>query len=143
MQAPAPMAPAAASPYQPPASGMLKGNIYAFQKWLMIGLALLVFSAAFGELPFTSSMPDMADYDMTDTKEAEEYADDVDSYMFQISFFGAISAVLQTGALTMLSYAFVREAQEEQGQHVGMRIAFMLAAVVLITSIVGRGFSLF
>jgi hypothetical protein len=143
MQAPAPMAPAAASPYQPPASGMFKGSIYAFQKWLMIGLALLVFSAAFGELPFASSLPDPADYDLTVTKEAEEYADDVDSYMFQISFFGAVSAVLQTAALTMLSYAFVREAQEEQGQHVGVRIVFMLAAVVLITSIVGRGFSLF
>lgn len=143
MQAPAPMAPAAASPYQPPASGMFKGSIYAFQKWLMIGLALLVFSAAFGELPFASSLPDPADYDLTVTKEADEYADDVDSYMFQISFFGAVSAVLQTAALTMLSYAFVREAQEEQGQHVGVRIVFMLAAVVLITSIVGRGFSLF
>ena len=43
----------------------------------------------------------------------------------------------------MLAYAFVREAQEEQGQHVAMRITLMLAAVVLVTSIVGRSFSLF
>jgi len=132
-----------ASPYQPPAASMVKGSMYAFSKWLMIGMALLVFASAFAQFPLASSVPDIADYDMTSEKEAEQYDDDVDSYAFQLSFFAALSAILQTGALTMLAYAFVREAQEEQGQHVAMRITLLLAAVVLVTSIVGRSFSLF
>ena len=122
---------------------MGKANMYSFSKWLMIGLSLLVIASAFGQLPLASSAPDVSDYDLTDDKEAEQYADDVDSYSTQISVFGALASILQTGSLTLLAYAFVREAQEETGQHVAMRITLILGAVVLITSIVGRSFSLF
>jgi len=121
---------------------MAKGSVYGFQKWLMIGMALLVMSAAFGQLPFASSQPDAADYDLLDEKEADQFKEDVDSYATQISLFGAVSAVLQTAALVMLAYAFVREAQEENGQHIAMRVTLMLSAVVLVTSMVGRNFSL-
>jgi len=117
--------------------------MYSFSKWLMIGLSLLVIASAFGQLPLASSAPDVSDYDLTDDKEAEQYDDDVDSYATQISVFGALASILQTGSLTLLAYAFVREAQEETGQHVAMRITLILGAVVLITSIVGRSFSLF
>ncbi|MFZ9047703.1 MAG: hypothetical protein ACO20Y_02785 [Poseidonia sp.] len=144
MQAPLPPPAApAASPYQPPAGAMGKANMYSFSKWLMIGLSLLVIASAFGQLPLASSAPDVSDYDLTDDKEAEQYDDDVDSYATQISVFGALASILQTGSLTLLAYAFVREAQEETGQHVAMRITLILGAVVLITSIVGRSFSLF
>ena len=122
---------------------MGKANMYSFSKWLMIGLLLLVIASAFGQLPLASSAPDVSDYDLTDDKEAEQYDDDVDSYATQISVFGALASILQTGSLTLLAYAFVREAQEETGQHVAMRITLILGAVVLITSIVGRSFSLF
>jgi len=120
MQPPLPPVSAqAASPYQPPAAAMTKGNIYSFPKWLMIG------------------------YDLTSEKEADQYKDDVDGYATQIAVFGALAAILQTASLTLLAYAFVREAQEETGQHVAMRIALLLGAVVLLTSVVGRSFSLF
>jgi len=122
---------------------MGKANMYSFSKWLMIGLSLLVIASAFGQLPLASSAPDVSDYDLTDDKEAEQYDEDVDSYATQISVFGALASILQTGSLTLLAYAFVREAQEETGQHVAMRITLILGAVVLITSIVGRSFSLF
>lgn len=122
---------------------MGKANMYSFSKWLMIGLSLLVIASAFGQLPLASSAPDVSDYDLADDKEAEQYDDDVDSYATQISVFGALASILQTGSLTLLAYAFVREAQEETGQHVAMRITLILGAVVLITSIVGRSFSLF
>jgi len=122
---------------------MGKANMYSFSKWLMIGLSLLVIASAFGQFPLASSAPDVSDYDLTDDKEAEQYDDDVDSYATQISVFGALASILQTGSLTLLAYAFVREAQEETGQHVAMRITLILGAVVLITSIVGRSFSLF
>ena len=144
MQAPLPPPAApAASPYQPPAAAMTKGSMYAFSKWLMIGLAMLVIASAFAQLPLASSAPDISDYDLTSEKEADQYKEDTDSYATQISVFGALSAILQTGSLTLLAYAFVREAQEETGQHVAMRITLLLGAVVLITSIVGRSFSLF
>ena len=144
MQAPLPPPAApAASPYQPPAAAMAKGNMYTFSKWLMIGLAMLVIASAFAQLPLASSAPDISDYDLTSENEADQYKEDTDSYATQISVFGALSAILQTGSLTLLAYAFVREAQEETGQHVAMRITLLLGAVVLITSIVGRSFSLF
>ena len=142
MQAPMPP-PAAASPYQPPAASLTKRSIYSFQKWLMIGAALLVFATAFSQIPLSSSMPDIGDYDLTDEKESEQYDDDMDSYQGQVALFGAMAVVLQTGSLTLLAYAFFREAQEDEGQHVAVRIAMILAGIVLVTSIVGRSFSLF
>jgi|SRR6056300_82308 hypothetical protein len=144
MQPPLPPVSAqAASPYQPPAAAMTKGNIYSFPKWLMIGLVLLVVASTFAQLPLASSQPDVSDYDLTSEKEADQYKDDVDGYATQIAVFGALAAILQTASLTLLAYAFVREAQEETGQHVAMRIALLLGAVVLLTSVVGRSFSLF
>ena len=135
---------AAASPYQPPlAATAAKGSMYSFQKWLIIGMALLVFASIFAQFPLPSSEPDVADYDLTDEKELNQFQDDSDSFEGQVALFAAISTILQTGSLALLAYAFVREAQEEHDQHVAMRITLMLGAVVLITSIVGRSFSLF
>lgn len=143
MQAPMPPPSAPASPYQPPATSMVKGNMYTFQKWLMIGVILLVFASVFAQFPFASSAPDVTDYDLADEKEANDYKEAVDSYEGQISLFGAMSSVLQTGALCLLAYAFVREGQEENAQHPAVRITMLLVAMILITSIVGRSFSLF
>ncbi len=138
-----PQPPAAASPYQPPAATMAKGSMYSFQKWLMIGTILLVISATFAQFPLESSVPNIADYDMLDEKESQQYLDDVDSYEGQVALLAAVSTVLQTGAVVLLGYAFFRESQEDDDQHVAVRITMMLAGVVMITSIVGRGFSLF
>ena len=138
-----PPPPAAASPYQPPAATMAKGSMYSFQKWLMIGTILLVISATFAQFPLESSVPNIADYDMLDEKESQQYLDDVDSYEGQVALLAAVSTVLQTGAVVLLGYAFFRESQEDDNQHVAVRITMMLAGVVMITSIVGRGFSLF
>jgi len=122
---------------------MAKGSMYSFQKWLMIGAALLVFATVFSQFPLASSEPSIADYDLTDEKESEQYLDDMDSFEGQVALFGAMATILQAGALTMLGYAFFREAQEDQGQHVAVRITMILAGIVLVTSIVGRSFSLF
>jgi hypothetical protein len=54
-----------------------------------------------------------------------------------------MSTILQTTALALVAYAFIREAHEEEGMHVAMRITMVLAAVILVTSIVGRSISLF
>ena len=143
MQAPLPPPQAAASPYQPPAGAMAKGSMYTFQKWLMIGMVLLVFSAVMAQFPLPSSVPDVTDYDITDEKEADQYLDDVDSYEGQVALFGAFSTILQSGAIVMLGYAFFRESQEDANQHVAVRITMMLVGVVMVTSVVGRSFSLF
>ena len=143
MQAPLPPPPAAASPYQPPAAAMTKGSMYTFQKWLMIGMIMLVISATFAQFPLESSVPNVADYDLLDEKESQQYLDDIDSYEGQVALFGAISVILQTGAIVLWGYAFFRESQEDADQHVAVRITMMLAGVVMVTSIVGRGFSLF
>ena len=122
---------------------MAKGSMYTFQKWLMIGMVLLVFSAVIAQFPLSSSVPDITDYDITDEKEADQYLDDVDSYEGQVALFGAFSTILQSGAIVMLGYAFFRESQEDANQHVAVRITMMLVGVVMVTSIVGRSFSLF
>ena len=106
MQAPLPPPPAAASPYQPPAAAMAKGSMYTFQKWLMIGMIMLVISATFAQFPLDSSVPNAADYDLLDEKEAQQYLDDVDSFEGQVALFAAVSAILQTGAIVLLGYAF-------------------------------------
>lgn len=122
---------------------MAKGSMYTFQKWLMIGMVLLVFSAVIAQFPLSSSVPDITDYDITDEKEADQYLADVDSYEGQVALFGAFSTILQSGAIVMLGYAFFRESQEDANQHVAVRITMMLVGVVMVTSIVGRSFSLF
>ena len=142
MQAPLPP-PAAASPYQPPAAVLTPGSMYTFQKGLMIGIVVLVISAIFAQFPLESSVPNVSDYDLLDDKESQQYLDDVDSYEGQVALFGALSTILQTSAIALLGYAFFRESQEDDDQHVAVRITMMLAGVVMVTSIVGRSFSLF
>ena len=82
-----PMAPAmnpAASPYQPPAN-MAKGAMYSFQKWLMIGLIILVFSAIFAEFPLSSSAPNASDYDLLTEKGIDDLAEANDSFEGQVA----------------------------------------------------------
>ncbi len=139
-----PMAPSmnpAASPYQPPAN-MAKGTMYSFQKWLMIGLIILVFSAIFAEFPLSSSSPNASDYDLLTEKGIDDLAEANDSFEGQVALFAAMSAILQVTALSLVAYAFIREAHEEEGMHVAMRVTMVLAAIILVTSMVGRNFSL-
>lgn len=140
-----PMPPAmnpAASPYQPPVN-MAKGSMYSFQKWLMIGLIVLVFSTVFAEFPLSSSSPNASDYDLLTEKGIDDLAEANDSFEGQVALFAAMSAILQTTALSLVAYAFIREAHEEEGMHVAMRVTMVLAAIILVTSMVGRNFSLF
>ena len=82
--------------------------MYSFQKWLIIGMALLVFASIFAQFPLPSSEPDVADYDLTDEKELNQFQDDSDSFEGQVALFAAVSTILQTGSLALLAYAFVR-----------------------------------
>mgnify|MGYP001590715492 FL=1 len=132
---------AAASPYQPPGN-MAKGTMYSFQKWLMIGLIILVFSAIFAEFPLSSSSPNASDYDLLTEKGIDDLAEANDSFEGQVALFAAMSAILQVTALSLVAYAFIREAHEEEGMHVAMRVTMVLASIILVTSMVGRNFSL-
>lgn len=139
-----PMPPAmnpSASPYQPPAN-MVKGSMYSFQKWLMIGLIILVFSGIFAEFPLSSSSPNASDYDLLTEKGVDDFAEATDSFEGQVALFAAMATILQTTALSLIAYAFIREAHEEEGMHVAMRVTMVLAAIILVTSMVGRNFSL-
>lgn len=122
---------------------MAKGNMYSFQKWLMIGMILIVISATFSQFPLSSSEPNITDYDVATESGQNDYFDALDSYEGQVALFAAVSGVLQTGAVALLGYAFFRESHEDENQHVAVRITMVLAGVVLITGQVGRGFSLF
>lgn len=119
-----------------------KGAVYGFQRWLMFGLGLLVVASLFGQFPLDSSMPVAADYDLTDEAEAEQFVDDLDAYATQVDLFAALSVVLQTGSIAFLAYAFAREAHEDTSHHVALRITMVLASIILVTSLVGRNFSL-
>ena len=119
-----------------------KGAVYGFQRWLMFGLGLLVVASLFGQFPLESSVPVAADYDLTDEAEAEQFADDLDAYATQVDLFAALSVVLQTGSIAFLAYAFAREAHEDTSHHVALRITMVLASIILVTSLVGRNFSL-
>ena len=143
MQAPLPPPQTPSSPYQPPATAMAKGNMYSFQKWLMIGMILIVISATFSHFPLSSSEPNITDYDVATESGQNDYFEALDSYEGQVALFAAVSSVLQTGAVALLGYAFFRESHEDENQHVAVRITMVLAGVILITGQVGRTFSLF
>ena len=117
--------------------------MYSFQKWLMIGMILIVISATFSQFPLSSSEPNITDYDVATESGQNDYFDAQDSYEGQVALFAAVSSVLQTGAVALLGYAFFRESHEDENQHVAVRITMVLAGVILITGQVGRGFSLF
>ena len=122
---------------------MAKGNMYSFQKWLMIGMILIVISATFSHFPLSSSERNITDYDVATESGQNDYFEALDSYEGQVALFAAVSSVLQTGAVALLGYAFFRESHEDENQHVAVRITMVLAGVILITGQVGRGFSLF
>lgn len=117
--------------------------MYSFQKWLMIGMILIVISATFSQFPLSSSEPNITDYDVGTESGQNDYFEALDSYEGQVALFAAVSSVLQTGAVALLGYAFFRESHEDENQHVAVRITMVLAGVILITGQVGRGFSLF
>ena len=117
--------------------------MYSFQKWLMICMILVVISGTFSQFPLSSSEPNVADYDITSESGQDDYLNAVDSFEGQVALFGAVSSLLQTGAVALLAYAFFREAHEDEHQHVAVRITLVLAGVIMITGQVGRGFSLF
>ena len=108
----------------------------------MIGLIVLVFSTIFAEFPLSSSSPNASDYDLLTEKGIDDFAEANDSFEGQVALFAAMSTILQTTALSLVAYAFIREAHEE-GMHVAMRVTMVLAAIILVTSMVGRNFSLF
>ena len=109
----------------------------------MIGLIVLVFSTIFAEFPLSSSSPNASDYDLLTEKGIDDLAEANDSFEGQVALFAALSAILQATALSLVAYAFIREAHEEEGMHVAMRVTMVLAAIILVTSMVGRNFSLF
>ncbi|RJU91002.1 MAG: hypothetical protein DWC07_02145 [Candidatus Poseidoniales archaeon] len=141
MQPPLPPS-ASTSPYQPSTAAMKKGHLYSFSLWLTLGLTVLVVSAVFSEFPLDSSVPVASDYDLTEEGAADQFADDLKGHATQVDLFSAISGILQTSSLAFLAYAFAREAHEESSLHVALRITMVLGAVILVTSVVGRNFSL-
>lgn len=141
MQPPLPPS-SSASPYQPPVTAMAKGSLYSFSLWLMIGLVVLVVSSVFSEFPLDSSVPVASDYDLTEEGAADQFADDLSGYASQVDLFSAVASILQTSSIALLAYAFAREAHEESSLHVALRITMVLSAVILVTSLVGRNFSL-
>lgn len=122
---------------------MTKGGMYSFQKWLMIGVIVLIIASVLAEFPLSTSAPDITDYDLMVEKEAKEYTDDLDSFEGLVALFAALSSILTTASLSLIGYAFIREGHEGDSHHVALRITMILAAVILLTSIVGRSFSLF
>ena len=121
---------------------MAKGSLYSFSLWLLIGLVVLVVSSVFSEFPLDSSVPVASDYDLTEEGAADQFADDLSGYASQVDLFSAVASILQTSSIALLAYAFAREAHEESSLHVALRITMVLSAVILVTSLVGRNFSL-
>jgi len=143
MQAPMPPVGMAQSPYQPPVSKMGVKNFYSFDKWLMAGMILFVISSFFAEFPLATSAPNVADYDLTDTKEADQFVEDSDAFDATVALYGALNGLIETSALALIAYAFIRESHDDANQHIALRITLILGAVVMVSSITGRFFSIF
>ena len=112
MQAiPPPPTPAAqpvpVSPYQP-AKGFDKTKLaYSFERWLMIGIVLILSATLFSQVVTMWGPPDMLELDAT-LEEQSEYTSDLDGYNDLVRVVGSIGTMLQTVGMGLIAYALLR-----------------------------------
>lgn len=115
-----------------------KGN-YSFEKWLMIGVILIVAATILTEIPNLLGEPSLADYA---DDELDKYAEDVLGHQSMIRFLGALGAMMQTSGLGLVSYAMIREAYDDDGYHTAIRVTAIICGILLLSNLASRGLSI-
>ena len=135
-QQPQPMQPMAA--YQPQPKFIDKYGTYSFQRWLMVGVILVVAAAILTEIPNITGEPVASDYD-----DAEKYTDALTSHNSLVGTLGALGAMMQSVALGMIGYALIREGYDGNAHHTALRISVIIGGILVITNLASSNIGLF
>ena len=134
-------APAPVSPYQPP-QGFDKAKIsYSFERWLMIGIILILAATLFSEVVTMWGPPD-APGDEATLDDISEYLSDLDGYNDLDRVVTSIGTMLQTIGLGMIGYALLREAHSGTHEHTALRVTSMILGILVVTNLAARSLHL-
>ena len=131
-----PMQPMAA--YQPQPKFLEKYGTYAFSKWLMIGVVLIVIGAMFAQVTDLVGAPNPADYD-----DGAKYAEDQFSHEKLGTTLGALANMLQAIGLGLIGYALLREANDGDAHHTAVRVTAVITGVLVIANVAAANITVF
>jgi hypothetical protein len=135
-QQPQNMQPMAA--YQPQPKFLEKYGTYSFQRWLMIGVILVVAAAVLNQIPNITGEPSQSDYD-----DLEKYGEALESYNSLVGTLGALGSIMQSIALGMIGYALIREGYDGNAHHTALRVTVLIGGVLVITNLAANGIDIF
>ena len=135
-QQPQPMQPIAA--YQPQPKFLDKYGTYSFQRWIMVGVILVVAAAILNQIPNITGEPVSSDYD-----DQDDFTDAASSHDSLVGTLGAFSSMMQSIALGMIGYAFIREGYDGNEHHTALRVAVLIGGILVITNLASSSIDLF
>ena len=124
--------------YQPQPKFLEKYGTYAFSKWLMIGVVLIVIGAMFAQVTDLVGAPNPADYD-----DGANYAEDQFSHEKLGTTLGALANMLQAIGLGLIGYALLREASEGEAHHTAVRVTAVITGVLVIANVAAANITIF
>ena len=134
-QQPQPMQSMAA--YQPQPKFLDKYGTYSFQRWLMIGVTLVVAAAILTQIPNITGEPVDTDYD-----DEKDFNEATSSHNSLVGTLGAFSSMMQSVALGMIGYAFIREGYDGNAHHTALRVAIIIGGILVITNLASSSIDL-
>ena len=135
-QQPQPMQPMAA--YQPQPKFLEKYGTYSFQRWLMVGVILIVAAAILTEIPNITGEPVLSDYD----DDTDKHEDALKSHTSLVGTLDALGAMMQSVALGMIGYALIREGYDGNAHHTALRISVIIGGILVITNLASSNIGL-
>ncbi len=135
-QQPQNMQPMAA--YQPQPKFLEKYGTYSFQRWLMIGVILVVAAAVLNQIPNITGEPIASDY-----KDSDDFDDALESHNSLVGTLGALGSIMQSVALGMIGYALIREGYDGNAHHTALRVTVLIGGVLVITNLAANGIDIF
>lgn len=124
--------------YQPQPKFLEKYGTYSFQRWLMIGVILVVAAAVLNQIPNITGEPIASDY-----KESDDFDDALESYNSLVGTLGALGSIMQSVALGMIGYALIREGYDGNAHHTALRVTVLIGGVLVITNLAANGIDIF
>ncbi|MEJ6562546.1 MAG: hypothetical protein QNL85_02420 [Euryarchaeota archaeon] len=133
--------PAPVSPYQP-AKGFDKASLsYSFERWLMIGIILILAAALFSEVVTMWGPPDVPSEEAT-LDDMSEYISDLDGFNDLSRVVTSLGSMLQTVGLGLIGYALLREAHSSHHEHTALRVTALILGILVISNLAARSLNL-
>ena len=129
--------------YHPPQQAMMSGGLFTLNKFLMIGVILILIAGLVSVLPDFSGPPAAVDYDVS----SEDYdplqpAKDAESHNDFVRLMDTFATIIGMTGVGLIGYAFVREAYDEDTTTPGLRITLLILGTVMLLQLLGSGFNL-